>query len=150
MRILRQIPPLPHPYIGIVGSPLLRFMAHCRGLPPIPISRCALPPGGGLPHVPCQIITASRCRPSMPKPPPHKPPSRPRGSFHFASCQPKGLATLQNENHPSLDRKSGVREPYLYGTHGCYAAPIKIRHSGLFVAYRTSTPFSPANRGYMC
>ena len=64
----------------------------------------------------------------------HKPPSRPRGSFHFPSCHPKGMAILENENHPSLDRKSGVREPYLYGTHGCYAAPIKIRHSGLSVA----------------
>ena len=131
---LGQIPPLPHPYKGVGGSPPLTFLFHGGGLPPSPLYPCALPPGGGLPHVRGEIITASRCRPSMPKPPPHKPPSRPRGSFHFASCHPKGMATLQNENHPSLDRQSGVREPYLYGTRGCYAAPIKIRHSGLFVA----------------
>ena len=45
-----RIPPLPHPYKGIVGSPLFRFRAHCRGLPPIPLYPCALPPGGWLPH----------------------------------------------------------------------------------------------------
>ena len=44
-----RIPPLPHPYKGIVGSPLFRFRAHCRGLPPIPLYPCALPPRGGLP-----------------------------------------------------------------------------------------------------
>ena len=45
-----RIPPLPHPYKGIAGSPLFRFMAHCRGLPSIPLYPCALPPGGGLPY----------------------------------------------------------------------------------------------------
>ena len=50
-----QIPPLPHPYKGIGGSPLFRFMAHCRGLPPAPITRAPSPQGGGLPN----IITAA-------------------------------------------------------------------------------------------
>ena len=45
-----ESPPLPHPYKGIVGSPLFRFRAHCRGLPPIPLYPCALPPRGGLPY----------------------------------------------------------------------------------------------------
>lgn len=72
--------------MGAVGSPLFRFMAHCRGLPPAPITRAPSPQGGQAPknfgggrppprgcrHTalkiiacaksPYKIITASRCR----------------------------------------------------------------------------------------
>ena len=49
--VLGQIPPLPHPYKGIVGSAPFTFLIRGGALPSIPLYPCALPPGGGLPHV---------------------------------------------------------------------------------------------------
>ena len=55
-------------------------------------------------------------------------------------------------HHPALrlNEKSGVREPCRGGSHGGRAAPAPTRHSGVFIALRTPTPYAPAHRGLMC
>ena len=88
-----------------VGSPLFRFMAHCRGLPPAPITRAPSPQGVG-----SQKFRGRKTAPSWL--PPHCPKDYSllvRGELARSGAQPFAQRSYAGQHYAPGGERSGLR-----------------------------------------
>ena len=91
--------------MGAVGSPLFRFMAHCRGLPPAPITRAPSPQGVG-----SQKFRGRKTAPSWL--PPHCPKDYsllPRGGLARSGALPFAQRSYAGRNYATEGGCGGLR-----------------------------------------
>ena len=91
--------------MGAGGSPLFRFMAHCRGLPPAPITRAPSPQGVG-----SQKFRGRKTAPSWL--PPHCPKDYsllPRGGLARSGALPFAQRSYAGQHYASDGGRAGHR-----------------------------------------
>ena len=91
--------------MGAVGSPLFRFMAHCRGLPPAPITRAPSPQGAG-----SQKFRGRKTAPSWL--PPHCPKDYSllaRGGLARSGALPFAQRSYAGQHYAPGGERSGLR-----------------------------------------